>query len=306
MKYLCWRGLVLAGFALMPLYNLPLTAAVTMAQVVSSGRQISAYDKSMELGYTQTKRRNYRAALEYFQEALQWRPGDRYAEAAIRNVNSYIERRGRSIVFVTGRPLRRANAGARGDTEQDCKNAQPIPLTVGDDTPQLTLSSHPTFLFYIPKTKTNQPIKRIRFSLEDDSGEPIHRETVNDFSSRGVININLPTHQQSLEVGKQYTWKFTTSCNLTRPELDRYVTGKIEVIKDENLSAQIQQTSNPLEQARLYATAGVWENAVSTLANLRRQRPNDPEVQQYWLELLESVDLQDVASQPLLGCCTPK
>ena len=50
----------------------------------------SAYDRYMRLGYDATQRRNYEAAIQFFQEALVLRPGDYYATEAIENVRSYM------------------------------------------------------------------------------------------------------------------------------------------------------------------------------------------------------------------------
>ncbi|MGB3291589.1 MAG: tetratricopeptide repeat protein, partial [Phormidesmis sp.] len=56
-----------------------------------SGRA-AVYEENMELGYDATESDDYPNALEYFQTALQQRPGDYYATQAIRNVQTYINR----------------------------------------------------------------------------------------------------------------------------------------------------------------------------------------------------------------------
>ena len=56
-----------------------------------SGRA-AVYEENMELGYDATESGDYSSALEYFQTALQQRPGDYYATQAMRNVQTYINR----------------------------------------------------------------------------------------------------------------------------------------------------------------------------------------------------------------------
>lgn len=56
-----------------------------------SGRA-TVYEENMELGYDATESGDYPSALEYFQIALQQRPGDYYATQAMRNVQTYISR----------------------------------------------------------------------------------------------------------------------------------------------------------------------------------------------------------------------
>jgi tetratricopeptide (TPR) repeat protein len=48
------------------------------------------YDRYMRLGYDATQRRDYDAALTFFQQALDLRPGDYYATEAIANVTTYM------------------------------------------------------------------------------------------------------------------------------------------------------------------------------------------------------------------------
>lgn len=48
------------------------------------------YDRYMRLGYDATQRKDYPAAIQFFQEALTLRPGDYYATEAINNVSTYM------------------------------------------------------------------------------------------------------------------------------------------------------------------------------------------------------------------------
>ncbi|PSN18264.1 hypothetical protein C7271_13415 [filamentous cyanobacterium CCP5] len=52
----------------------------------------SAYDRYMRLGYDANQRGEYQTALSFFQQALELRPNDVYAQNAIRNVRIYISR----------------------------------------------------------------------------------------------------------------------------------------------------------------------------------------------------------------------
>lgn len=52
----------------------------------------SAYDRYMRLGYDANQRGEYAAALTFFQQALELRPNDNYAQTAIRNVQIYQNR----------------------------------------------------------------------------------------------------------------------------------------------------------------------------------------------------------------------
>ncbi|MFM6198557.1 MAG: DUF928 domain-containing protein, partial [Dolichospermum sp.] len=98
----------------------------------------------------------------------------------------------------------------------------------------------------------------------------------------------VPDHRP-LKQDQKYTWMLSANCSNSGNKPDLSLTGAIQVVNDDNLSAAIQQTSDPIEQVMLYAASGIWENAITTLADLRRQKPNDLTVQNYWEQLLTSV-----------------
>lgn len=67
--------------------------STTTTATTSSEAQTTLYDRYMRAGYEATKEGDYQTALLYFKRALDERPDDSYAEGAIRNVESYLEKR---------------------------------------------------------------------------------------------------------------------------------------------------------------------------------------------------------------------
>ncbi|WP_341528584.1 DUF928 domain-containing protein [Nostoc sp. UHCC 0302] len=303
MKHKFWAGYVLAALTFLPLGSITTSQQVLAANSVYQLVQAnSGYSQYMRLGYTETKRRNYRRALSYFQQAERLRPGDRYATTAIRNVTGYIQQRRRNLIaFVPGKPGRVRSAATRGGCLQ--VGQTPIPLIPTDKEAQRTTAEHPTFYFYIPPNSAQ--IQALEFSLrDDDSIDPLYKQTFKPIAQSGIIGVSLPTNQPSLKIGKEYSWTFSMICDIRSRDKDFYLEGKIQRMQDENLAEQLGQTNTDLDRAVLFATAGFWEDALRTLANLRRQRPNDPEVQKYWEDLLQSVNIEEVINKPLLPCCT--
>jgi hypothetical protein len=301
MKLQIWTTCLLASLACLPLDFVGQTRVLATNQVIKIAQNSGAYNQAMRLGYTETRRRNYRRALGHFEQALQLRPNDKYATAAIRNVRSYIQRRTSLISFVPGRPGRLRAAASRGSCFLNGKSA--IPLIPTNKEAQLTTAANPTLYFYIPQTP--QPIQGMEFVLRDNqSVTPLYRKTFQPIGQAGIVSVKIPAQQASLQTGKSYTWAFSMICDARNRDQDMFLQGKIERVQDENIAEQIRETNQPLDQAIIYATAGFWENALSTLVNLRHQRPNDAEVKKYWTDLLESVQLTEVADQPLLPCCT--
>jgi hypothetical protein len=304
MKPLFFAGCLLTSFLCLPLNFSTQTKVFAADQGVQIAQKNSSYNQYMRLGYTETRRRNYRKALLHFQKALQIRPGDQYATAAIRNVNSYIQRRTAGIVFVpAGKPERTATAGTRGSCF--LKDQRAIPLIPSSKEVQLTTSANPTFFLYIPPIEQN--IEGLEFMVQDnESSETVYSKTFQPVGKGGIVSVTIPKQQASLKAGKPYTWSFSVICDFNNRDKDQFIEGKIERVQNENLADQLKQVNQPLDQAMIYATAGFWENSLSTIAELRRQRPNDSEINTYWNELLKSVELGDVANQKFLPCCTAK
>lgn len=79
MKHRFWASYLLAVLAFLPLEPVINTQVLATESVLQLAQAKSAYTQYMQLGYNETKRRNYRKALLNFQQAERLRPGDRYA-----------------------------------------------------------------------------------------------------------------------------------------------------------------------------------------------------------------------------------
>jgi tetratricopeptide (TPR) repeat protein len=302
MKTLFWISCLITGVVCLPL-DFPSQTKVLAADqtVIQIAQKSSSFNYYMRLGYQATSRRNYRQALRYFEQARQIRPNNKYAVAAIRNVQSYIQRRSRIVFVPAGKPYRKVSAGTRGSCF--LQEQRTIPLIPSSKEAQLTTAEYPTFLLYIPET--DRKVQAIEFVLQDDeTNEKFYSHTFQPVNQGSIVSVKIPENKPSLVVGKQYTWSFSVICDFDNRDQDQYIEGKIERLQDENLSEQLKETTNPLDQAMIYATAGLWENALTLLAELRQQRPNDAEVNKYWTELLNSVELEAVANKQILPCCT--
>jgi len=301
-------GLLLAGFLSLPSGMTSQTPGSSIA-LAAANNQNRDYNQYMREGYKKTAVREFRTALSLFKQAEQLRPGDRYAQNAISNVRAYIDRgKHKQLVFVSTRPMRVRLGATRGclnpATSLDGKNHQSelTALTAMSDTDnsQLTTSNHPTFFFYIPKTA--EPIQSLEFVLKNEADKPLYTKNFKTPRQGGILSIKVPDHRP-LKLDQKYTWMLSANCSNSGNKSDLSLTGAIQVVKDDNLSAAIQQTSDPIEQVMLYAASGIWENAITTLADLRRQKPNDPTVQNYWEQLLTSVkhlEEANIAQEPPL------
>lgn len=164
----------------------------------------------------------------------------------------------------------------------------------------LTAAAHPTLWFYIPYAVTSD--EPAEFVLFDDRRRIIYRKQDIVLSNEpGIVGISIPESTPELEVGRMYRWNFQTRCGgeivfvegwIQRAELDSEITAEID-------------RARPLEQAAIYAENGIWHDALTLLGNLRRDDPDNLDVLEAWMELLEVLDLGEDEEEIVLTPITP-
>jgi len=186
-------------------------------------------------------------------------------------------------------------------TSADSQGATPAMMNSGVVL-GLTASERPNFWFYVPYSL--RPGHPVEFLLQDEMGKDIYQTTLSGSATApGVMDFNLPPTAPGLEVGKRYRWFFTVYCNEEQSVL---VEGWVErVALNPSLETQLAQAT-PQEKIALYRQAGIWYEAVTTLAQLRRQNPNDPSLKAEWTSLLQSIGLEAIAQEPITAILTPK
>ncbi|MFB2917667.1 MULTISPECIES: DUF928 domain-containing protein [Aerosakkonema] len=197
-----------------------------------------------------------------------------------------------------GVPKTTVGAGSRG-----CTQSIPISvaLLVPNDHNGQTVSGHPTFLWYV-SDKTSVPIQ---FSLvEPGVSKPLYLQQMSVEKS-GIVQVQLPKELPALEVGKKYRWSVSLICDSNRPSNNVFVQSWIERVSP---SAELTQKLAAVqtgyssaqtlrEQARVYAQAGIWYNALEDLARSYTANPNDPSISADFMSLLEQAGLSNVSAQ---------
>lgn len=163
----------------------------------------------------------------------------------------------------------------------------------------LTVSPHPTLFFYIPQTWA----ETAQFVLIDEQRDRIYSQPIPLEGTPGILSITVPEDANipPLEPNQTYSWTLALLCptiaEIREPNL--YVTGRIQRIENPELAQQVSQAT-PREVPSLYAEAGIWHDTLHTLAQLRRENPEDTDLTAYWERLLTDVGLADIAQAPLL------
>lgn len=201
-----------------------------------------------------------------------------------------------------GSPGRRTHTGVRTicSKPSDTLLTALVPLYASKYVWSVTTSERPTFWFNVPYSSTDM---HGSFVLRDEAKQQT-RYTIPLKSTPGIIGFALPATAPSLQVGKSYHWYFEIYCGANsnkKEELIAYVEGNIQRQSLDSLLERQLQKAPPDERIDAYSERGIWQEALTTAAELKRTHPTDTG----WETLLQSVELEEIAQQPLVNCCQP-
>lgn len=169
-----------------------------------------------------------------------------------------------------------------------------MPNLIEDPLHGATGSESPQFFVYLPQTSAQMA----EFVLKDADENDLYRTTIPISGETGIVRVSLPENIQ-LQVNQNYLWYFSLICNpenLRENVSIKALTRRIEL--DPALKTQLEK-ADPLTRSKLYAEAGIWHEALATLAQLHQESPNDPTVVREWKILLESAGLSGFAEMPM-------
>lgn len=160
-----------------------------------------------------------------------------------------------------------------------------------------TVSANPSLFWYVPQSSA----RIATFTLFDSQKNRVYRTLLPLKSRSGVMKLSLPS-TVSLEPGKNYRWQLTLICNPANLRKDVLVEGTIKRTQlNREQQEKLAQAKQSIDKAQVYADADVWQETIAIVEQLRREQPNNSMIAQNWKELLESVELEAIADQPLLN-----
>ncbi|WP_392534353.1 DUF928 domain-containing protein [Nostoc sp. C117] len=167
----------------------------------------------------------------------------------------------------------------------------------------LTLSQHPTFFWHLPESS----VKTAKFLLlTDDDRTEFYTTSFTLPNRSGIVSFKLPDSAPALAIGKTYHWYFTILCDAQDSSENPIVDGWVERIQPELPLSQALAKANLQNLPSIYAEAGIWHEALTTLVQLRRSEPNNLKVRIDWRQFFKSVGLSAIAPSPVINCCTSK
>lgn len=194
----------------------------------------------------------------------------------------------------TGVPVNTIGGGRRGPVCLDKESElEPIPLVPVDSQMGETAAEYPTFFWYMPETSAPE----VEFVLRDEKDNAVYavkyalaKSAESGISEPGLMSLTLPSfaNLSPLEIGKKYKWEVALICEFADRSRDVVTEGLIKrVAPDPALALRLQQAT-PQQRVALYRDAQLWYDAVSTLVELQRTRPDDANLAVAWDRLLSS------------------
>lgn len=276
------------------------------AEPIYIAQSAASYNRYMRLGYAATARRDYRTALVNFRRALSIRPGNRYATNAIRNVSKYASR-GKKVAYRrtptgTGSPGNRIGAGTRGICLSGEKRLTAlVPETQSAQAKTvlgLTVAEYPVLFFYVPQNSG----KTLELALVDPTTNQKYEKLIATPSTAGIVSVDLSSVKNlpPLKVGNNYQWYFSLVCDPNDRSQDEIVEGFVQRVEpDAQLKSDLQKAT-PRDRVSVYVVNDLWYDSLATLAQLRQASPNDASLTEEWVNLLSSIGLDNIATEPLV------
>ncbi len=207
-----------------------------------------------------------------------------------------------------GLPGRREGGGTRDPLA--CIQGKPAQLTavIPQTNLGLTTAAYPRFFWFMPKTSPRVKyaeftLTAVNENLEDTT--PVYTSTFRISGTPGIASLALPADATipPLEMNKDYRWSVSILCNPNNSKQNITVTGWVQrVAPGAEFAGQLARSSSH-DRAALYAKNGYWFDTLTILAAEHCAKPNDSALATSWSELMKSVNLEAIATQPLVQQC---
>ncbi len=202
-------------------------------------------------------------------------------------------------------PRRTAGAGSRGECALLTRDSHEMTVLMPSNNIGTTTDANTSLFIYIPQVAVKgaelMGVAGDLIVVDEDNQEQFFGQfTLSDrlTESDGIVKLTLDG--VNLEPDKTYRWSFSPYCVVEERNgmSDRIPTlelqGQIQRIDlDSEQQEKLTDAQTMLEQATVYTEAGVWNNAIDILANLRSTNSDD------WQTFLESVGLEHLANTPI-------
>ncbi|WP_319419437.1 DUF928 domain-containing protein [Pleurocapsa sp. FMAR1] len=198
-----------------------------------------------------------------------------------------------------GLPTNRRDGGSRSGDNclANVSNSNLIAL-IPNETVGIKNSASPTLFFYVPEVSQQ---KTIEFVLRNEQDELIY-EAFLTTPGKGIMSVKIPAviNSNQPETEQNYHWYLSMICNPQERSRDVVVEGWLHQKEIDRAIKQKLQFATSVEKAELYSEQGFWYDAIATLAHEQDFNAKQSTVRKKWSELLGTVGLEDLASEPFI------
>ncbi len=212
-----------------------------------------------------------------------------HAEASKKNNKS-------QEISYNGLPYNRRDAGSRGNC---LAKGRDVVALVPDRPINKTISTSPQLFFYIPKI---EQAKEIEFILRNNEDELVYKQLFTPNNQEGIISLSIPetVTENSREANQNYHWYLSLICDHKHRSQDIVLEGWIEYVQLNNSVEAKIDASDSITKSNLLQQEGIWYDALSILAKQKNLDSDSIVIQTKWSQLLKSIGLSDLASEPLV------
>ena len=202
-----------------------------------------------------------------------------------------------------GLPTHRRDGGSRGGSRENCvANAenQNLMALIPDKTIGINASATPKLFFYVPEIKNKRTLE---FVLRNEQDELMY-EAFLSTEGDGIMSVEIPGDVSSnlLQTDQNYHWYLSMICDRQQRSRDIVVEGWMRQEEIDLATQEQLDFASSTEQAEVYNEQGFWYDALSVLAESQDSNSiaDQPLVRQKWSEMLESIGLEEFASEPFV------
>ena len=191
----------------------------------------------------------------------------------------------------TGAPSVRLTGGSRGIGDTTLALDVLAPDDVG-----LTTQEQPSLFWYQSKAAT---AKFELTLLQENKIKPLVQVTAERSLSAGIQRLRLSEHGVKLSPGVEYQWVVALITDPENRSRDLVASGMIKRVDPSTELKKSVASASPASLPAVYAEAGIWYDALSSLSDRIDADPRDKALQESRADLLRQAGLKGAATLPV-------
>jgi len=157
-----------------------------------------------------------------------------------------------------------------------------------------TIKAQPT-LFWYSSRRVDVPVEIVIEAAEGPLAAPLVDKRFQPPFEAGLHSVSLAELGISLETGREYSWRVIVVVDEARRSNDVYAGANIARVQEPEAFASTLSSASAEEHPRIYASAGLWYDALSSIERLRHAASDGAKVRADCRDLLDEQSLQQVS-----------